>query len=55
MGKSKSKIKIHPKFQDMYILMGGNPNYRDTENLIFNRSTCLLEDKPNKKLNKKSK
>jgi len=49
----KPKLKIPPKFRDMYIIMGGNPNYRDTEDLIFNRSTCLLEDKKNEN-NKKS-
>ncbi len=49
----KTKSKIPPKFRDMYIIMGGNPNYRDTEDLIFNRSTCLLEDKKNEN-NKKT-
>ena len=28
----------------MYILMGGNPNYRDTATFIYNRSTGLLDD-----------
>lgn len=51
--EKKTKSKIPPKFQEMYIIMGGNPNYRDTEDLIFNRSTCLLEDKKNEN-NKKS-
>ena len=51
--KKKPKLKIPPKFQDMYIIMGGNPNYGDTEDFIFNRSTCLLEDKKNES-NKKT-
>ena len=44
--EKKTKSKIPPKFRDMYIIMGGNPNYRDTENFIYNKKTCLLEDKP---------
>tara|TARA_R110000772_G_scaffold7352_7_gene25192 strand:+ start:1956 stop:2132 length:177 start_codon:yes stop_codon:yes gene_type:complete len=53
MEKEKTKTVVPHKFQEMYIIMGGNPNYRDTEDLIFNRSTCLLEDKKNEN-NKKS-
>jgi len=53
MSKRKNKAKIPPKFQDMYIIMGGNPNYRDNENFIFNKTTCLLDDKKNKKSNTK--
>ena len=48
MENKKTKTIVPQKFQEMYIIMGGNPNYRDTEDLIFNRSTCLLEDKKTK-------
>tara|TARA_B110000444_G_C18688958_1_gene523347 strand:+ start:46 stop:222 length:177 start_codon:yes stop_codon:yes gene_type:complete len=46
MEKEKKKTIVPQKFQEMYIIMGGNPNYRDTENFIYNKKTCLLEDKP---------
>ena len=39
-----STTEIPEKFRDMYILMGGNPNYGDTKKLTFNRKTGMLED-----------
>ena len=39
MEKEKKKTIVPQKFQEMYIIMGGNPNYRDTENFIYNKKT----------------
>lgn len=44
MKKKKPKTIVPQKFQEMYIIMGGNPNYRDNEKLIYNRTTGLLDD-----------
>jgi hypothetical protein len=41
---STLKLKIPEKFLDMYLLMGGNPNYKDMQCLTFNRKTGLLDD-----------
>lgn len=41
---SASKEKIPAKFQEMNILMGGNPNYGDIKKYHYNRTTGLLED-----------
>ena len=53
MKKKKPKTIVPQKFQEMYIIMGGNPNYKDNEKLIYNRTTGLLEDsKKTKKQNR---
>lgn len=36
--------EIPEKFVDMYVIMGGNPNYGDTAKLTFNRRTGMLEE-----------
>ena len=42
---SALKEKIPAKFQDMYIMIGGNPNYADTAELKFNKKTGQMEDR----------
>mgnify|MGYP003663882813 CR=1 FL=1 len=42
---SKIEQKIPRKFEDMYILMGGNPNYQEMEKLTFNKNTGMVEER----------
>tara|TARA_R110002126_G_scaffold47605_5_gene133375 strand:+ start:10060 stop:10290 length:231 start_codon:yes stop_codon:yes gene_type:complete len=42
---SAIKKEIPEKFQDMYILMGGNPNYGEMEKLTFNKITGMVEER----------